>query len=214
MEAADIAAVGNIVQASSTDVRQPPQPESVLLRSIRPVPRMIVPGSTNFMTVTSSPTGHSTCGTQPMPDSSWFRSWKGTCGLSKPARRIGEVQWAPRNIVHGLRRRVLHEAGTAQQLRREQLRYARQPIAFARAHSPSSNNRDQAIRLATAAASACPAKRAGVTRSSPCAGKQADGTARSTCWIKLPVVPRSPGTNAKGRRRWVGRLAGRRPLAL
>ncbi len=36
---------------------------------------------------------------------------------------------------------------------------------------------------------------------------------RAMCSIKLPVVPRSHGTNARGRRGWLGRLGGQRPRA-
>ena len=44
--------------------------------------------------------------------------------------------------------------------------------------------------------------------------RQAGGTTAARRSIKLPAVPRAPGTNAKRRTGWLGRLVGRRPLAL
>ena len=57
-----------------------------------------MPGPSNFITVTGSPTGKITCGETPMSDSLWLRRMTGSGGWSKPRSRLAEVQWAPMNV--------------------------------------------------------------------------------------------------------------------
>ncbi len=91
VEALDVAGVGDAVHGrSSTEVRQPPQPgRSCCCRSIRPVPRTIVSGVSNFITVTSAAHRPEDRGDAAGARLVVVAELNGKCGLSKPASLVG-----------------------------------------------------------------------------------------------------------------------------
>jgi len=98
VEALAVAGSATLSIFSSTEVRQPPQGGVSMLATTWPVPRIIFPGPSNFITVTGSPTGQMTCGETPTSDSLWLRRITGSAGWSKPRSRLADVQWAPISV--------------------------------------------------------------------------------------------------------------------